>query len=104
MSKFKKGDRVVYNRGLHDEDRGVVTTKYADGCMVKFDSTADGRYDHYVTNTYLEHEYRAEIMISLHTENGDVVTSYPVSMKQEATKLILSYLNDGKKFTVEKVQ
>jgi hypothetical protein len=41
-----------------------------------------------------------EIIITLHTEAGDVVTAYPMRMILLAQENIVAYLQDNKKFSV----
>lgn len=41
-----------------------------------------------------------EIIVTLHTAAGDVVTCYPMSMLKDALEHAAQYARDGKKFTL----
>jgi hypothetical protein len=49
----------------------------------------------------LNHAAKREVRVVLHTSNGDVVTAFPRTLLKAAEQLIISYLVDGKKFSVE---
>ena len=42
-----------------------------------------------------------ELIVTLHTANGDVVTAYPMSMLADALAHVAQYARDGKKFTLK---
>ncbi len=40
-----------------------------------------------------------EHIITLHTTNGDVTTSLPIHMREQALGIVMQYLADGKSFS-----
>lgn len=45
--------------------------------------------------------FKKEIVVILHTEAGDVVTSFAPMYHVAAIDTVSNYMQDGKKFTVE---
>lgn len=41
-----------------------------------------------------------EVQVILHNDNGDVVTSYPVTKLQDALEHFAQYVRDGKRTTM----
>ena len=110
---FKIGDRVrrvrknewffnACQKNDVDPDSVFIVCDYISGIdaimLLEFDKEYQFDPHHFVLARPSEPEpVITEVSVVLPTQNGDVVTTYPIVMLADAQKLFSAYVRDGKK-------
>ena len=103
-TEIKVGSRIKFiGNHLVNPDVGTVTSiiPLYEGCEGWATWDSDNQSNSFDVRSKSFHvipeeKINQEIIVILHTKNGDVRTSYPVSMKVEAIEQFDSYIERGK--------